>query len=86
LETMDFLIGHIKKTQDKHKGNENLSTSLLTMWFVFNKYYKLTNKTPVYAAALMLNPCNQRAYLTTKWRAIEQTYFRTINRAINAIR
>ncbi|KAF2190405.1 hypothetical protein K469DRAFT_558565, partial [Zopfia rhizophila CBS 207.26] len=58
LETIDFLISYIKKKQDKHKGDENLSASLLTMWFAFNKYYKLTDKTPAYAAALMLNPCN----------------------------
>ena len=55
LQSMDFLIKHIKEMQQEHT-NAHLSASLLIMWFAFNKYYTLTNKTPVYAAALLLNP------------------------------
>jgi len=49
--------------QQEYVSNAYLSASLLTMWFAFNKYYTLTNKIPVYAAALLLNPTLQRAYL-----------------------
>ena len=52
---MDFLIEHVKSKQEEHAANTNLSASLLTMWFAFNKYYKLTNKTPAYAAAFLLS-------------------------------
>ena len=41
--------------QQEHVSNAYLSASLLTMWFAFNKYYTLTNKTLVYTAALLLN-------------------------------
>ena len=53
---MDFLIKYVKEMQQEHASNAYLSASLLTMWFAFNKHYTLTNKTPVYAAALLLNP------------------------------
>ena len=52
---MDFLIKYVKEMQQEHVSNAYLSASLLTMWFTFNKYYTLTNKTLVYAAALLLN-------------------------------
>lgn len=86
LESMDYLIGHIKKKQDEHKGDSNLSASLLTMWFAFDKYYKLTDRTPAYAAALLLNPTFRRGYLDEEWEAVEQVYPGTIDRAVNAAR
>ena len=56
LRSMDFLIKYVKSKQEEHAANINLSASLLTIWFAFNKYYKLTNKTPAYASTLLLNP------------------------------
>jgi len=52
---MDFLIKYVKEIQQEYASNAHLSASLLTIWFAFNKYYTLTNKIPVYAAALLLN-------------------------------
>jgi len=46
----------LKKIQQKHTSNTYFSTSFLIMWFAFNKYYTLTNKTPVYIVVLLLNP------------------------------
>ena len=54
LQSIDFLIKHVKSKQEEYTADINLLTSLLTMWFAFNKYYKLTNKTPIYASALLL--------------------------------
>ena len=55
LRSMEFLIKYVKSQQEEHAADVNLSASLLTMWFAFNKYYKLTYKTPAYASALLLN-------------------------------
>ena len=52
---MDFLIEHVKEMQQEHTFNAHLLVSLLMMWFAFDKYYTLTDKTPVYTAALLLN-------------------------------
>lgn len=86
LESMDYLISHVKIKQDEHKRDPNLSASLLTMWFAFDKYYKLTDRTPAYAAALLFNPCFRRRYLDDEWKAVEQVYPGTVDRAVEAAR
>lgn len=55
LQSIDFLIKHIKSKQDKYVADSTLSALLLIIWFAFNKYYKLTNKTSTYTTTLLLN-------------------------------
>ena len=55
LQSIDFLIKYIKSKQEEYTANTNLLASLLTIQFTFNKYYKLTNKTPTYTSTLLLN-------------------------------
>ena len=55
LRSIDFLIKYVKSKQEEYPADTNLSALLLTIQFAFNKYYKLTNKTPTYASALLLN-------------------------------
>ena len=86
LQSMDFLIEHVKEMQQEHASNAHLSASLLTMWFAFDKYYTLTNKTPVYAAALLLNPTLRKAYLDESWKTIDERHPGTIERSIEAAR
>ena len=86
LRSMDFLIEHVKSKQEEHAADTNLSASLLTMWFAFDKYYKLTDKTPAYASALLLNPTLRKGYLDDHWQALEERDPGTIDRAIEAAR
>ena len=86
LQSMDFLIEHLKTMQMEHAADRHLSASLLMMWFAFDKYYTLTDKTPVYAAALLLNPTLRRAYLDESWKTIDERYPGTIERAVEAAR
>ncbi|RKK15571.1 hypothetical protein BFJ66_g18070, partial [Fusarium oxysporum f. sp. cepae] len=37
-------------------------------WFVLNKYYTLSDQTPVYAAALLLDPSKRRKYIERNWQ------------------
>lgn len=86
LQSMDFLIEHVKEMQQEHASNAHLSASLLTIWFAFDKYYTLTDKTPVYAAALLLNPTLRKAYLDESWKTIDERHPGTIERSIEAAR
>lgn len=36
-------------------------------WFVLEKYYTLTNESPAYAAAILLDPSKRKAYITKNW-------------------
>jgi hypothetical protein len=38
-------------------------------WFVLDKYYKMTDHVPVYAAAIILDPSSRGAYLKRNWPA-----------------
>jgi hypothetical protein len=38
-------------------------TRILTGWFKFDKYYKLTDDTAAYAASILLHPELQKVYL-----------------------
>jgi len=86
LQSMDFLINHVKNKQEEHAADQNLSASLLTMWFAFNKYYQLTDKTPAYAAALLLNLTCRRQYFDDYWQYLERRLEGTIEQAIDAAR
>lgn len=46
----------------------------------------MTDKTPVYAAALLLNPTLRRAYLDESWKTIDERHPGTIERAVEAAR
>jgi len=36
-------------------------------WFILDKYYALTDETPVYAAALLLDPSKRSTYIKKNW-------------------
>ena len=67
LMSMDFLIEHFKLQKEKHKNNPQMTTRILASWFKFDKYYQLTDDSPIYAAAVLLNPALRRAYLDSAW-------------------
>src|SRR6266480_5417761 len=45
---------------------------LIVAWYKFDKYYKLSNDTPVHAAAALLHPQLREAYLRKVWSGREQ--------------
>jgi hypothetical protein len=67
LMSMDFLIEHFKLQKEKHKNNPQMTTRILASWFKFDKYYQLTDDSPIYAAAVLLNPALRRSYLDSAW-------------------
>jgi hypothetical protein len=86
LQSMDFLIQHVKSKQEEHATDQNLSASLLTMWFAFDKYYKLTDKTLAYTAAILLNPILQENYLNNHWQTLEEHNLGKIGWAVDTAR
>ncbi|KAK5042928.1 hypothetical protein LTR16_011605, partial [Cryomyces antarcticus] len=66
-KTMDFLVWHFKRSMTKHVGKTTMISSITTAWFLFDKYYKLTDDTPYYVAAVLLHPSRRKQYLNTQW-------------------
>ncbi|OAQ57445.1 ribonuclease H-like protein [Pochonia chlamydosporia 170] len=54
LFTMDVLHRHYQQAFNKYKLNQQLLGPILTSWHVFDKYYRLSDESPAYGAALIL--------------------------------
>ncbi|KAK5142667.1 hypothetical protein LTR04_002147, partial [Oleoguttula sp. CCFEE 6159] len=52
----------------KYAGNQALSSSTLTSWYAFDRWYKKSDETAVYAAALILDPQRKTQYIKKNWK------------------
>ena len=64
---MEFLIRHFTQMREKFKGNARITVRLIAAWYKFDKYYELSDNTPVHAAAALLHPQLREAYLRKVW-------------------
>jgi len=69
---MEFLIRHFNRMREKFTGNAQMTVRLMAAWYKFDKYYKLSDNTPVHVAAALLHPQLREAYLKKVWSAKEQ--------------
>jgi hypothetical protein len=65
--SMEFLIQHYKEMKEKFYNNPHISARLMSSWFKFDKYYQLSDDTPVYAAAVLLHPSLRKKVLSDNW-------------------
>ena len=68
LTSMDILVAHFEASRAKHANNAQLLGSITTAWYVLDKYYALSDSTPLYVSALLLHPEYRKAYLTNNWQ------------------
>jgi hypothetical protein len=60
---IEFLIHHFTSMREKYINNLQITVRITVAWFKFDKYYSLTENTPVFTAAVLLYPELQQAYL-----------------------
>ena len=55
---MEILLQHLEasKGEYKHSGYKHITTSINNAWAKLNDYYQCTKTSPVYVAAVILNP------------------------------
>ncbi len=53
---MDFILAKFEAGKSTFKDYPQLSKIFNSSWVKLDKYYQLTAKTPVYIAAIVLNP------------------------------
>jgi hypothetical protein len=56
LLAIDFILGKFEEGKEQFKDHPTLSKMFNSGWSKLNKYYQKTKDTPVYLAALVLNP------------------------------
>ncbi|KAF6515398.1 hypothetical protein HZS61_007892 [Fusarium oxysporum f. sp. conglutinans] len=69
LLSMDYLVQHYKEQKEKCalSHHPRLQARVLASWFKFDKYYKVTDDTPIYATAVLLHPAYRKGYFDTHW-------------------
>jgi hypothetical protein len=67
LTSLDIIIAHFKACRARFPNNEPFLAAVTTSWFALDKYYRLTDESPLYAAALLLHPSYRKQYLEERW-------------------
>jgi hypothetical protein len=56
LPCTDYILAIFESHKDEHKDNSTFAIMFNSGWKKMNKYYELLDKSPVYAAAIILHP------------------------------
>ncbi|CEJ95264.1 Putative Transposase-like protein [[Torrubiella] hemipterigena] len=70
LPTMDYLLHYIEAARAA-TTIPHLATMMETAWAKLADYYELTEDSPVYSAATVLNPSLKWAYMERTWKEKE---------------
>lgn len=84
FESMEFIIKHFTDMKSKHGSNPRMLTRILASWFKFDKYYKLSDDTAVYAASILLHPELRQVYLERSWEH-QKEYIEPAVRAVRKV-
>ena len=73
LPLMDALLAHYERNKAHYSQDGSRDLRMVRAiemgWFILDKYYNLTDETPAYAAALLLDPSRRAAYIRKNWPA-----------------
>lgn len=67
LPTMDFLLEQFETAKEKYANDLFMSPCCNSGWAKLDKYYSLTDRSPVYIAALVLSPQWKWDYIDNNW-------------------
>lgn len=66
---MDFLLKQFEDSKKKYQDDIFIGPCCNSGWKKLNKYYSLTERSPVYIAALVLCPQWKWEYIDNNWPA-----------------
>ena len=64
---MDFILKKFEDMKAQFSDHPQLSKMFNSGWSKLDKYYALTDETPIYVAALVLNPKYKWGYINNVW-------------------
>jgi hypothetical protein len=68
LPAMDFVLEQFEIFKKKHKDHAVLAPMFNSGWAKMEKYYTLTDDSPAYLAAIVLNPNFKWQYIQSNWK------------------
>jgi hypothetical protein len=67
LPAMDFILEQFEKFKQKYKTDKTMASMFNSGWAKMEKYYQLTDESPAYIAALVLDPNLKWQYIQNNW-------------------
>jgi len=68
LPSTDYILDLFKKMKTEYKDDPTFVSMFNSGWAKMDKYYKLTDKTPVYIAAMVLYPSRKWKWIKKHWK------------------
>jgi hypothetical protein len=69
LPAMDFILGQLEQYKITWENDARIASAINNAWAKMEKYYRKTDETPVYVAALVLDPKYKWGYIEKNWPA-----------------
>jgi hypothetical protein len=69
LLSMDILFQHLENGREQYKDDRFFAAAIETSWAVMQKYYNLTDESPAYVAAVVMDPRRKWDYFERHWTA-----------------
>jgi hypothetical protein len=64
---MDILLMYLEEGRTIYAENNFFKRVIKTSWNVMNKYYNLSNESPAYVAAVVMDPRRKWHYFEKNW-------------------
>ncbi len=69
LTAMDYVLDRFETMKEEYKDDPIIASMVNSGWSKMEKYYNLTDESPAYIIALVLNPSMKWAYVQQQWKA-----------------
>jgi len=67
LLAMDYILTQFETGKTMHEGDPLMSSMYNSGWAKLDKYYRLTDESPAYVAAIVLHPSHKWHYIEKSW-------------------
>jgi len=68
LLAMDFILAQFEAGKEAHKDDLMMAPMYNSGWAKLDKYYRLTDESPAYVAAIVLHPSHKWHYIQENWK------------------
>jgi hypothetical protein len=68
LPCTDYILSLFEKLKEQYKEDPTFSTMFNSGWKKMDKYYRASDKTPAYVAAVVLHPSRKWRYIEKHWK------------------
>ena len=69
LPSTDYILALFERMKTEYKDDPTFASMFNSGWAKMDKYYKLSDKTPAYVAAMVLHPSRKWRWIEKHWKA-----------------